>query len=40
MIFWLGWLAIGVVSIIGIVNAANGQEKELPIVGKFKFIKK
>jgi uncharacterized membrane protein len=39
-IFMLGWLAIGVVSIIGIVNAASGEEKELPVLGKFKFVKK
>ncbi len=28
-----------VLSIIGIVNAANGKEKELPIINKIKFIK-
>lgn len=33
-------LAATVVSIIGIVNVLNGEQKELPIVSKFNFIKK
>ncbi len=28
-----------VLAIIGIVNAANGQEKELPVIGKFQILK-
>ena len=42
----LGWIvgAIGeiatlILAIMGIVNAAQGQAKELPIIGKFKIIK-
>lgn len=36
---WLGSIVTLVISIIGIVNACNGETKELPIVGKIKFIK-
>lgn len=36
---WLGsqilYLGCFVLAIIGIINAANGQTKELPIIGKF-----
>lgn len=32
---WILWLGIVVLLIIGIVNAANGQEKELPVIGSF-----
>ena len=39
-IIWLPAWVIGIVSIIGIVNAANGKEKEVPILGKVKIIKK
>lgn len=46
MIGWIFGLVEGVFSlvclifaIIGIVNAANGRAKELPIVGKFKVLK-
>ena len=39
IIFWLIDLAILVLAIIGIVNAANGQAKELPLIGKIKLIK-
>lgn len=28
-----------VLAVIGIVNAANGQEKELPVIGKYRIIK-
>ncbi|MGI6508084.1 MAG: hypothetical protein ACOX4A_06835 [Saccharofermentanales bacterium] len=28
-----------VLSVIGIVNAVNGQAKELPVIGKFKILK-
>jgi len=42
MMFWPIWmllrlvdLAVFVLAIIGIINAAQGREKELPIVGKF-----
>lgn len=37
----LGLANIGflIITLIGIVNAANGRAKELPIVGKFKILK-
>lgn len=43
----LGWIvsAVGgifvfILSIVGIINALNGQAKELPVIGKFNFFKK
>ena len=33
------WLVFTVLAIIGIMNAANGKAKELPIIGKFKILK-
>lgn len=36
---WLGSIVTLVISIIGIINVCNGEAKELPIVGKIKFIK-
>ena len=33
------WIPITVIAIIGIVNAASGKAKELPLIGKFKFLK-
>lgn len=38
-ILGLLWIVLGVFAIIGIVNAAQGKAKELPIIGKFKIIK-
>lgn len=35
----LGGLLVTVLSIIGIINAAKGEGKELPIVGKIKILK-
>ncbi len=38
----LGWIAdiiVFILFIIGIVNAANGRAKELPVVGKFRLLK-
>ncbi len=32
---WLLWLAVVVLTIIGISNAHNGRQKELPVVGHF-----
>ena len=32
-------LIISIIAIIGLINAANGRAKELPIVNKFKIIK-
>lgn len=31
----IGWIIVVVLFIMGIVNAAGGQEKELPIIGKY-----
>ena len=43
----IGWLISGainivmiIISVIGIINVCNEEAKELPIVNKFKFIKK
>ncbi len=38
-ILTLGNLAIFVLAVMGIINAAQGQTKPLPIIGKFKIIK-
>ena len=42
-IWWLlgtvGGLIGFILMIIGIVNAANGRAKELPLVGKFRLLK-
>ncbi|MCL1877086.1 hypothetical protein FWF74_03580 [Candidatus Saccharibacteria bacterium] len=38
-IVWIPMIILGILEIIGIVNAVNGKEKEVPILGKFKFIK-
>ena len=42
----LGWVLafaiyvfIGVLAIMGIINAAKGEQKELPIIGKIKILK-
>ncbi|MUK90183.1 hypothetical protein GMD78_17560 [Ornithinibacillus sp. L9] len=32
-LFWLVW------AVIGIINAANGQEKSLPLIGKMQILK-
>ena len=43
VILWPIALVCGIVSvvlaIIGIINAANGKAKELPVIGKFKILK-
>ena len=39
LISWLLWLAIAALCIIGIINAANGKMKPLPVIGKFTIIK-
>jgi uncharacterized membrane protein len=33
------YLAITVLAILGIINAAKGEKKELPLIGKFQIIK-
>ena len=38
-ILGLLYIVFGVLAIIGIINAANGKAKELPIVGKIKILK-
>ena len=38
-IMWLLWLVPGALSIIGIINAAKGETKELPVIGKYSFYK-
>ena len=35
----LGYLGILVFAIIGIINAAKGEMKELPLIGKFTILK-
>ena len=39
-IIWAPSMIVGVIDIIGLVHAAQGQEKEVPLLGKFKIIKK
>ena len=39
MVFWLVWLGVLVLHIIGIVNAANGEMKPLPLIGGLKLLK-
>lgn len=38
-ILGLGTLAFTALAILGIVNAATGQAKELPIIGKYRLLK-
>lgn len=35
----LAWIAIVVLIVIGVINAATGKAKELPIIGKIKILK-
>lgn len=35
----LGGIVIFVLAIMGIINAINGEQKELPIIGQFKLLK-
>ncbi|MDR3217941.1 MAG: DUF4870 domain-containing protein [Dysgonamonadaceae bacterium] len=39
LIINLVYLVIAVLAILGIINAAKGEMKELPLIGKFRFIK-
>ena len=39
LLFGLVGLALFVLMIIGIVNAANGQAKQIPVLGKIRLIK-
>ena len=36
---WILWLAIAALCVIGIINAASGKMKPLPLIGKFTIIK-
>lgn len=36
---FVGGIALLVFAILGIVNAAKGEQKELPLIGKFKILK-
>lgn len=39
LLFWIVDAAIFVLVILGIVNAASGKAKDLPIIGKFRLLK-
>jgi uncharacterized membrane protein len=39
LIIYLFILAVFIMAIIGIINAAQGKEKELPFIGKFQILK-
>ena len=38
VLFWLGWIFIGVLAIIGIVNAATGKKNKLLLVGQIPWV--
>ena len=38
LILTIGWIIIGVLAIIGIVNAATGKAKKLPIIGNIDVV--
>lgn len=39
LIFAIGWIVMIIFAIIGIINAAQGNMKPLPVIGKFTLIK-
>lgn len=39
IVCWIAGLCLLILAIIGIVNAANGKAKELPIIGKIRILK-
>jgi len=39
LLSWAVYVFILVLAILGIVNAANGEEKELPVIGQYRLIK-
>jgi uncharacterized membrane protein len=39
LIFAAAWIFLLVLAIMGIVNAATGKEKEIPLIGKIKILK-
>lgn len=36
---FFGWIAVVVLAIMGIINAANGKMEKLPLIGDFELIK-
>ncbi|MBR1551047.1 MAG: zinc ribbon domain-containing protein [Muribaculaceae bacterium] len=39
VLFMICYLVMAVLAIIGIINAASGKAKELPLVGKYRILK-
>lgn len=39
LLYFVAWISLMVAMIIGIVNAANGKEKSLPVIGKYNVLK-
>lgn len=39
IILWIVFIIIAIFGILGIINAATGKAKELPLIGKFKILK-
>lgn len=39
IVFIIVYLLLTVLAILGIINAANGKAKELPLVGKYRILK-
>ncbi len=39
LVSWAVYVFVLVLMILGIVNAANGEEKELPVIGQYRLIK-
>lgn len=39
ILFWVAWIFLTVISIIGMVAASKGECKELPLIGKIKILK-
>ncbi len=39
LISWLGFIAYIVMVVIGIMNAINMQQKKLPLIGEFTFLR-
>jgi len=39
IVCWLGNIGCFVLAILGIINAANGKAKELPLIGSFRILK-
>ncbi|WP_416147466.1 hypothetical protein ACM26V_14660 [Salipaludibacillus sp. HK11] len=39
LLYFVAWVGLMVLMIMGIVNASKGKEKPLPIIGKYKILK-